>query len=545
MAAIIGQLLAEKELEHILAVFLCTTQNRLGVCSMDGQPNIGTESGPPTGESVVAEARHVFEELVSFCQDEDLTFGEFEKRLLVLLFGLGRVLTRLMLVNRHLRLDLKPYHAIKGYRLGNGYAERELKTVFGKIIYGRAHFIAVGGGTGFHPLDVALGLTRDGFSPWVVQFVTRLATRMSYASSRMICKAVLGWSPSTEGIEHLVLGLGRQAAPFMQQMAAPPDDGNVLVIELDGKCPPTATEQELSKRRGKREHPKGCSCGCQRHRGKAKRKRRGKKKRRKKGDKSKNGKEVMVVVMYTLRRGPDGKLHGPINKKTWATFGGRKAAVAWAREEATKRGFGPETTKTVQIVVDGAKGLKEKLEPLFPKAIITLDVCHVVEKLWELGHRFHKEGSEELNAWVEDLKELVYQGRAAKLVERLKTLFKQVPMHGPGTKGRRQALKKLIGYLEPRLKMMRYREWIEQDLVIASGQVEGAVRHVVGERMDCAGMRWIPERAEALLHLRCIELNGDWEDFIAWAYQRYQEQLHDRQAVQIRTDQPMELPRAA
>jgi len=203
------------------------------------------------------------------------------------------------------------------------------------------------------------------------------------------------------------------------------------------------------------------------------------------------------------------------------------------------------TTKTVQIVLDGAKGLKEKLEPLFPNAIITLDVCHVVEKLWELGHRFHKEGSEELNAWVEDLKELVYQGRAAKLVERLKTLFKQVPMHGPGTKGRRQALKKLIGYLEPRLKMMRYREWIEQDLVIASGQVEGAVRHVVGERMDCAGMRWIPERAEALLHLRCIELNGDWEDFIAWAYQRYQEQLHDRQAVQIRTDQPMELPRAA
>jgi hypothetical protein len=512
---------------------------------MDGQANIGTDSCPPTEESVVAEARQVFEGLVCFCQGEELTFWEFEKRLLVLLFGLGRVLTRLMLLNRHLRLDLKSYHAIRGYRSGDVYAKRKLKTVFGEIIYGRAHFIAVGGGTGFHPLDVALGLTRDGFSPWVVQFVTQLATRMSYAASRMICKAVLGWSPSTEAIEHLVLGLGRQAAPFMQQMAAPPDDGEVLVIEVDGKCPPTATEQELSKRRGKREHPKGCSCGCQRHRGKAKRKRRGKKKRRKKGDKSKNGKEVIVVVMYTLRRGPDGKLHGPINKRTWATFGGRKAAAAWARQEATKRGFGPDTTKTVQIVVDGAKGLRGIMKPLFPKAILTLDVCHVVEKLWELGHRFHKEGSDELNVWVEELKELVYQGRAAKLVERLKTLLKQVPMHGPGTKGQRQALKKLIGYLEPRLEMMRYREWIEQDLVIASGQVEGAVRHVVGERMDCAGMRWIPGRAEALLHLRCIELNGDWEKFIAWAYQRYQEQLHDRQAVQIRTDQPMELPRAA
>jgi hypothetical protein len=506
---------------------------------------IGTESCPPTEESVVAEARKVFEELVGFCRVEEWTFWEFEKRLLVLLFGLGRVLTRLMLVNRHLRLNLNPYRAIKGYRLGDGYAERKLKTVFGEIIYGRAHLLLIAGGTGFHPLDVALGLTRDGFSPWVVQLVTRLATRMSFSASRLICKAVLGWSPSTEAIENLVLGLGRQAAPFMQQMAAPPDDGEVLVIEMDGKCPPTATEQELSKRRGRREHSKGGSCGCQRHRGKAKRKKRGRKKRRKKGDKSKNGKEVIVVVMYTLRRSPDGELHGPINKKIWATFGGRKAAAAWARQEATKRGFGPDKTETIQIVVDGAKGLKGIMEPLFPEAIFTLDVCHVVEKLWELGHRFHKEGSAELSAWVEDLKELVYQGRAAELVGRLKTLLKRVPMNGPGTKGRRQGLKKVIGYLEPRLEMMRYREWIEQDMVIASGQVEGAVRHVVGERMDCAGMRWIPGRAEALLHLRCIELNGDWEKFITWAYQRYQQQLDDRQAVQIRTDQPMKLPRAA
>ena len=154
-------------------------------------------------------------------------------------------------------------------------------------------------------------------------------------------------------------------------------------------------------------------------------------------------------------------------------------------------------------MLDGAKGLKEKLEPLFPNALITLDVCHVVEKLWELGHRFHKEGSEQLKAWVEELKELVYQGRAATLVKRLQTLLKQVPMHGPGTKGRRQALKKLIGYLKPRLKMMQYRKWISEDLVIASGQVEGAVRHVVGERMDCpacVGYLNVPKRAAPALY---------------------------------------------
>ena len=512
---------------------------------MNGQPTSATKLCPDTVESVTAEAREAFEALLSFCLEHDGTFWDGEKCLLSRVFALGCILVRLLLASRHLRLNLEPYLALEGYRLGATYAERTLKTAFGVITYGRVHLIREGGGGGFHPLDVVLGLTRDGFSPWMVQFVTRLATRMSYGASRLICRAALGWSPSTEAIEHLVLGLGRQAAPFMERQAPPLNDGEVLVIEVDGKCPPTATEAELSKRRGKRGHSRGCPCGCQRHRGKAKRRGRGSKRRRKKGDKSKNGKEVTVVVMYTLRRGDDGQLHGPLNKRIWASFGGRKAAAVWARAEATRRGFGPETTKTIQVVVDGAKGLKENLERQFPGAVFTVDVCHVVEKLWEVGHRFHAEGSAELKAQVEEWKELVYQGNGAKLVERLQEIGKQVPPRGPGTKGKRAALKKLIGYLEPRLGMMRYDEWMKQDRVIASGQVEGAVRHVVGERMDCAGMRWIPQRAEALLHLRCIELNGDWDQFIGWAFQGYQEQLQKRETVQIRTDDPMKLARAA
>ncbi|OWK41083.1 hypothetical protein [Fimbriiglobus ruber] len=100
-------------------------------------------------------------------------------------------------------------------------------------------------------------------------------------------------------------------------------------------------------------------------------------------------------------------------------------------------------------------------------------------------------------------------------------------------------MEKVIGYVEPRLSMMKYAEWREHDLVIASGQVEGAVRHVVGERMDCAGMRWIPGRAEALLHLRCIELNGDWDEFVAFSDQEYQKRLIEHKAVQIRSNKPL------
>ena len=502
---------------------------------------------PVTSASVHADAKAAFDALVQFCQTFDGTFWQFEKQLLVRVAVLGACLIRLFLTARYERLDLQPFLHDGTYRPGDDYAERTLKTVYGKVTYGRHYLMSQGGGSGFFPLDVTLGLTRDRLSPWVMQWVARLATRMSFKASQMVCKAVLNWAPATETIEQVVLGMGRDAAPFMRQLQAPPDDGDVLVIETDGKCPPTATEAELAKRRGKRKpkHEKSCTCGCQRHRGKAKRQARGSKKRRKKGDKSKNGKEVSVVVMYTLKTGEDGKLHGPINKKLYATFAGRKAAALWARAEATKRGFGPDTTKTVQIVVDGAGGLRSYLQPLFPKAIFTLDVCHVVERLWKLGHHFHAEGSEELKAWVEELKTLVYAGQAKELVERLEKKLRETPKHGPGTKDRRQALASLIGYLQPRLEMMRYGEWIKKDLVIASGQVEGAVRHLVGERFDCAGMRWIQAKAEALLHLRCIELNGDWQKYVAWFQGKTLRRLQRRRRIKVLTNQPLPLAEAA
>jgi hypothetical protein len=508
---------------------------------MEGEHSANSETCPVVGSTTVeTAARQAFEELLLFCAKHDGPFRPFETNLLQRLFALGCLLVRLFLAIRHQRLTWLDQTPPQGYRPGDPQAERTLKTLFGPVTYQRAQLLRKKGGSGYHPLDVELGLTRDGFSPWVIQFVTRLATRMSFAASRLLCRSVLGWSPSTEAIEQLVLGLGRQAQPFMKQQPAPEKDGEVLVIEVDGKCPPTAREEELRKRRGPRAtHAKGCACGCQRHRGQAKRKRRGSKKRRKKGDKSKNGKEVVLVVMYTLRRGEDGRLHGPVNKKVWGSFGGRKGAALWARAEATKRGFGPDTTKTVQIVLDGANGLKDNLEPLFPRAIFTVDVCHVVEKLWDLGHRFHKEGSEQLKAQVTEWKELVYAGRAAELLAQLQKLLQEVPCHGPGTNGKRKTLASVIGYMAPRVAMMRYAQWREQDLVIASGQVEGAVRHVVGERLDCAGMRWIPGRAEALLHLRCIELNGDWEAFIAWSDKENHKRLVDRQAVMIRSDQPL------
>ena len=74
---------------------------------------------------------------------------------------------------------------------------------------------------------------------------------------------------------------------------------------------------------------------------------------------------------------------------------------------------------------------------------------------------------------------------------------------------------------------MIYRALRADDLDIGSGAVEGAVRNLVGMRLDGPGMRWSRQRSERILHLRCILLNGHWHTFT-----QYLAQAHVRLAAQ-------------
>jgi hypothetical protein len=501
---------------------------------------------PPSLEELPSLIHQQLDETIAFCLNDQgpANFLEFEASLLGLLRSLGCLLIQLYLRARHDRLDSAVWRA-RGYRMADPAAKRTLKTSCGPVAYVRAFFVPRhGGGPGVHPLDVVLGLTRDGYSPLVISWFCRLATRVSFQVASGLGGMFLGAAPPASAIEEWVLGLARPAYVYMSDGPLPENDGDVLVIEIDGKAVPTATEQELARRRGSRSHHKP-GCKCQRHRGRAKRQRRGRKKRRKKGDKSKNGRSATLVVMYTLRRGEDGRLHGPINKKVFGTFGSRKSAMKWARAQATRRGFPPGTAKTVQIVVDGETCLEQRLGRLFRGAILTLDIRHAQEKLWEAGRLFHREGSAELTSWVEELVDLLYKGHVRALLGRLEQARQGISSRGPGTKEKRKVLKRLIAYLEARVKLMDYGRLRKEDLVIASGMVEGAARYVIGERLDNSGMRWIEERAEAVLLLRCIEVNGDWEAFMRWSQEQRNQELERGQVVQIRSKIPIQLPEAA
>lgn len=492
---------------------------------------------PEGSDQIETQIRRVVDELIHFVRSDSdtLQLRDFERSLWSRVAVLSRLGVALFLAVRHQHLDLSCYEA-EGWRVKKEFATRTIKTLCGAVTYGRVYLRR--NGQGWFPLDASLGITTDGFSWRVIDLVTQLATRVSYTAARGIMRAMIGWSPSTEAIESLVIGLGQRAPAFMATQSSFDDDGDVLVIEVDGKAAPMATEAELEARRQKRKPSRKCSCGCQRHRGRQCRKGRKKKKRKKRGHNSKNGRSATLVAMYTLSRGEDGKLHGPINKKIWGQFGARQDAIAWARDQATRRDFGPETDKLIQIVIDGERCLRKQLEKRFPRAVVTLDLRHAQERLWKAGRLFHEEGSSELAQWVEPLNRLLLSGQIDTLLKRLKKILESVPLRGPNTKNKRETLTKQLKYFEERKEIMRYDEYHREDLVLATGVIEGACRYVVGERLDCSGMRWKLEGAEPLLQLRCIELNGDWDEFIAWAAHQTTTELKSSKLIKIRHQKP-------
>lgn len=507
---------------------------------------------PPDGVDVESDVRQRTEALLLAVRraatHDEVSFKAFERLLVNEVMALARAAVVLFLALAEERVArTTPRRIERGdrvFRLAPPQA-RNLNTMFGVVRYWRTYMreVALGDRRGFHPLDVALGLTADRVSMTLMALAVRLATKLSFAEARTTLSWFVPTAPSTEVIENAVLGMGRHTAKWFEHAPAPDGDGDVLVIMFDSKGAPTATETELARRRGKRrKRPHGPS---PRHRGRNRRSRHEKKPRRKKGDHSKNAKMATMFVMFTFKR-EGGKLLGPINRRVYASFGPKEHAFVIARREADKRGFAKGSGKLVQIVTDGDDDLACYTARHFPEAIHTVDVMHVIEKLWRAGECIFREGSDELLAWVTAMKDWLYTGHAERIVSEVWSRLDATPTTGPGNKGKRERLDEVACYLGKRVAKMNYHQLLAQDLEIGTGAIEGAIKNVIGKRCDHGGMRWIKERAEALLQLRCIEINGDWDAFVDRVHnvtQRRGIDLGLRERIQH--DEPAPLPEIA
>jgi hypothetical protein len=72
-----------------------------------------------------------------------------------------------------------------------------------------------------------------------------------------------------------------------------------------------------------------------------------------------------------------------------------------------------------------------------------------------------------------------------------------------------------LAYFAARADYMKYDEYLAAGYPIGSGVVEGACRHLVKDRMEQTGMRWRIAGAQAILSLRAIYVNDDWDAFHA------------------------------
>jgi hypothetical protein len=492
-------------------------------------------------------------ELVAYAENprpsdsaEEISFKAFEGELIPKVFALARTLIVLQLTAAHRRVDAQtPERTWRDGRVFRRVPElkaRNLETWFGVVRYWRRYMVEAtkAARRGFHPLDVALGLMADRISMTLLAVCVRLATKLSFAEARSTAQWFLPTVPSTEVIEQSVLGFGRYTAEWFERRPAPEGDGEVLEVMIDSKGAPMATEQELKLRRGQRR--KARVPKSPRHRGRHRRQRLTPRRRRKKGDKAKNAKMATLVVMYTLKRqGP--YLVGPINRWVYGSFASKKHAFVIARREANKRGFTPDSGKLVQLVTDGDDDLECYARHFFPEAQHTLDVIHVTEKLWDVGTCFHPEGSEALDKWVHEQKQWLYRGKVTVVLAELMRRLNEIPKTGPGNRGKRDRLDSVINYLVKRKAMMNYDELLDQDLEISTGVIEGAIKYLIGRRCDHGGMRWIKERAEAVLQLRCIDFNDDWEAFVQYVHDAAQrESRRCGERVRLQQKEPTPLP---
>ena len=86
---------------------------------------------------------------------------------------------------------------------------------------------------------------------------------------------------------------------------------------------------------------------------------------------------------------------------------------------------------------------------------------------------------------------------------------------------KREAVDDCADYLLNKAPYLHYDWYLSKGLPIATGVIEGACRYLIKDRMDITGARWGLAGAEAVLRLRALQTNGDFDAY--WHFHEQQE----------------------
>ena len=144
-----------------------------------------------------------------------------------------------------------------------------------------------------------------------------------------------------------------------------------------------------------------------------------------------------------------------------------------------------------------------------------------------MAHCFHKDGSDEAKGFVEERLRGLLEGRVGYVIGGLRQRLTKGSVRGR----KREVVESAIEYLENNREHMKYDEYLAAGYPIGSGVAEGACRHLVKDRLEQTGMRWTVTGAQAMLHVRSLYLNDQWDEFVVYRIEAEQDRLYGRNAA--------------
>ena len=471
-----------------------------------------------------AASRDRFETLLVWLDGDEaatLSHADLEARLQTR----GRELLRRLLQD-HLDLralrEVRAHEVIDAAGVARGAVEaghrRTLATVFGDVTVERLAY-RHRGHANLHPADGALNLPAAKHSHGLRRLAAIEASRGSFDHAVDAIARSTGQQLGKRQVEALTAAAAVDFDAFYTSRQPPPGDlDDVLVISADGKgivMRPDALRPATAKAANQATTKLAT--------------------RLSKGEKRNRKRLAEVSAVYDVTpvtRTPADVLAGddaaetptprPAARNKWLT-----ASVAADAAEVVGRGFDeadrrdPDHTRSWIALVDGnnhqINRIHAEADGRGVDVAIIVDFVHVLEYLWRAAWSFFDEGDAAAETWVHDKATAVLDGRARQVAAGIR---RRATRHGLDPPRRIRA-DTAAAYLTNKAAYLDYPTALTSGWPIATGVIEGACRHLIKDRMDLTGARWGLHGAEAILQLRALRANGDFDDY--WRYHLAQE----------------------
>jgi hypothetical protein len=412
-----------------------------------------------------------------------------------------------------------PLHSLK---------KRNYLSIFGDIEIYRPYYWKTGC-KGIFPMDAELNMPKHHHSYLLDKWIQRRVTEEPYEEAiKSICD-LLDQKVSKRLTQQITIQASKNIDKYYQQKQDFPNEGSHLVVQADCKGvrmvpkerPETKLKEEFERR------AKGVS---------------------KIGTK----KNAVVTSDYSInpsRRTPKDVLEGLMainsNRKTNKIKGRKKKLSEVINKQVAGTMEGLEKAfenlgdrlktrdsickKPIYILIDGAAPLEKGLIREFEKRGWTsrivascLDIVHATEYLWDASTAMYGESSPQRALWVREALEKTLNSNIRLIIIELE---KKLKIKGQ-SKFVIKRLERSIRYFKNHEHMMDYRKYLELGFPIASGVIEGACNNLVKDRTERSGMQWTKKGAEAVIKLRSVQCNKDWESYWGYYTEKQSEDLY-------------------